>query len=119
MFYSILIALALGYLLGTIPFGLFFALASGAGDVRKIGSGNIGATNVLRTGKKWAAAATLLCDGAKGAPADLVLLDENEPLVVDAEKLHSRARNTAFEGRKFQGRAKVTFVGGVCVSDAR
>jgi dihydroorotase len=55
----------------------------------------------------------------KGAPADLVLLDENEPLVVDAEKLHSRARNTAFEGRKFQGRAKVTFVGGVCVSDAR
>jgi dihydroorotase len=55
---------------------------------------------------------------AKGAPADLVLLDENEPLVVDAEKLHSRARNTAFEGRKFQGRAKVTFVGGVCVSDA-
>jgi dihydroorotase-like cyclic amidohydrolase len=39
--------------------------------------------------------------------------------VVDAEKLHSRARNTAFEGRKFQGRAKVTFVGGQCVSDAR
>jgi dihydroorotase len=56
---------------------------------------------------------------AKGAPADLVLLDEGEPFVVDAEKLHSRARNTAFEGRKFQGRAKVTFVGGVCVSDAR
>src|SRR6185437_6807222 len=72
MFYSILIALALGYLLGTIPFGLFFALASGAGDVRKIGSGNIGATNVLRTGKKWAAAATLLCDGAKGAAAVLI-----------------------------------------------
>jgi dihydroorotase len=48
----------------------------------------------------------------KGAPADLVLLDENEPLVVDAEKLHSRARNTAFEGRKFSGTAKVTFVGG-------
>jgi dihydroorotase len=55
----------------------------------------------------------------KGAPADLVLLDEGEPFVVDAEKLHSRARNTAFEGRKFQGRAKVTFVGGQCVSDAR
>ena len=45
---------------------------SGAGDVRKIGSGNIGATNVLRTGKKWAAAATLLCDGAKGAAAVLL-----------------------------------------------
>src|SRR5688572_5850204 len=62
-------ALLLGYLLGTIPFGLFFTWASGAGDVRKVGSGNIGATNVLRTGKKWAAAATLLCDGLKGAAA--------------------------------------------------
>ena len=68
-----LIALALGYLLGSIPFGLFFAYASGAGDVRKIGSGNIGATNVLRTGKKWAAAATLLSDGAKGAAAVLIV----------------------------------------------
>ncbi len=66
---NMLIALALGYLLGSIPFGLFFAWISGAGDVRKIGSGNIGATNVLRTGRKWAAAATLLCDGAKGAAA--------------------------------------------------
>jgi glycerol-3-phosphate acyltransferase PlsY len=65
--------LVLGYLLGSIPFGLFFSLASGAGDVRKIGSGNIGATNVLRTGKKWAAAATLLCDGAKGAAAVLLV----------------------------------------------
>jgi dihydroorotase len=55
---------------------------------------------------------------AKGAPADLVLLDEDEPFVVDAEKLHSRARNTAFEGRKFQGRAQKTFVGGACVFDA-
>ena len=64
--------LALGYLLGSLPFGLFFSIASGAGDVRKIGSGNIGATNVLRTGKKWAAAATLLCDGAKGAAAVLL-----------------------------------------------
>ena len=69
---STLIALALGYLLGSIPFGLFFAFASGAGDVRKIGSGNIGATNVLRTGKKWAAAATLLCDGLKGVMAVVV-----------------------------------------------
>ena len=67
-----LAALALGYLLGAIPFGLLFAWLSGAGDVRKIGSGNIGATNVLRTGKKWAAAATLLFDGAKGAAAVLL-----------------------------------------------
>jgi acyl phosphate:glycerol-3-phosphate acyltransferase len=65
-------SLALGYLLGSIPFGLFFTFLSGSGDVRKIGSGNIGATNVLRTGKKWAAAATLLCDGAKGAVAVLL-----------------------------------------------
>src|ERR1700744_5709931 len=69
---TILEALILGYLLGAIPFGLFFTWASGAGDVRKIGSGNIGATNVLRTGKKWAAVATLLCDGAKGAAAVLI-----------------------------------------------
>ena len=66
------VSLALGYLLGSIPFGLFFAWLSGAGDIRKIGSGNIGATNVLRTGKKWAAAATLICDGAKGAAAVLL-----------------------------------------------
>ena len=62
-------ALLLGYLLGAIPFGLCFTWVSGAGDVRKIGSGNIGATNVLRTGKKWAAVSTLLCDGLKGAVA--------------------------------------------------
>jgi len=54
---------------------------------------------------------------AKGAPADLVLIDPEEPFVVDAEKLHSKARNTAFEGRKFQGRAIKTFVGGECVFD--
>jgi len=68
----ILITLAFGYLLGSIPFGLFFAYASGAGDVRKIGSGNIGATNVLRTGKKWAAVGTLLFDGLKGVAAVLI-----------------------------------------------
>src|SRR5207302_7244314 len=63
--------LALGYVLGSIPFGLLFSWAAGAGDVRKIGSGNIGATNVLRTGNRWAAATTLLCDVAKGAVAVL------------------------------------------------
>ena len=69
---TLLQALLLGYLLGSVPFGLFFTRLSGAGDIRAIGSGNIGATNVLRTGKKWAAAATLLCDGAKGAAAVLI-----------------------------------------------
>ena len=69
---NLLIALALGYLLGSIPFGLFFAWAAGGGDVRKIGSGGTGATNVLRTGKKWAAAATLFFDAAKGVVAILI-----------------------------------------------
>lgn len=59
-------ALLLGYLLGSIPFGLLLTKAFGAGDLRSIGSGNIGATNVLRTGRKGLAAATLLLDAAKG-----------------------------------------------------
>ncbi len=64
-----LYALGLGYLLGSIPFGLLLTRAAGLGDIRKIGSGNIGATNVLRTGNKGLAAATLLLDGLKGAAA--------------------------------------------------
>jgi glycerol-3-phosphate acyltransferase PlsY len=63
------LALALGYLLGSIPFGLLLTRFSGAGDIRAIGSGNIGATNVLRTGRKGLAAATLLLDALKGAAA--------------------------------------------------
>jgi glycerol-3-phosphate acyltransferase PlsY len=65
-------AVAIGYLLGSIPFGLLFALAFGEGDVRKIGSGSIGATNVLRTGNLWAAGLTVLFDAAKGAASVLV-----------------------------------------------
>ncbi len=61
--------LILGYLLGSIPFGLVITKAAGLGDIRKIGSGNIGATNVLRTGRKDLALATLLLDGGKGAIA--------------------------------------------------
>lgn len=63
------LALALGYLLGSIPFGLILTRLGGAGDLRRIGSGNIGATNVLRTGHRGLAAATLLLDLAKGAAA--------------------------------------------------
>jgi len=62
-------ALLLGYLLGSIPFGLVLTAAAGAGDIRKIGSGNIGATNVLRTGRKGLAALTLLLDLGKGYAA--------------------------------------------------
>lgn len=65
-------ALLLGYLLGSIPFGLLLTRMSGAGDLRSVGSGNIGATNVLRTGRKGLAAATLLLDLGKGAAAVLL-----------------------------------------------
>jgi acyl phosphate:glycerol-3-phosphate acyltransferase len=65
----LLLALAGGYALGSIPFGLILTRAAGLGDVRSIGSGNIGATNVLRTGNKGLAAATLLLDALKGAAA--------------------------------------------------
>ena len=65
-------ALLFGYLLGSIPFGLLITRAAGLGDVRKIGSGNIGATNVLRTGKKGLAALTLLLDALKGTAAVLI-----------------------------------------------
>ena len=64
--------LALGYALGSIPFGLIFTRLAGLGDVRAIGSGNIGATNVLRTGRKGLAAATLLGDALKGTAAVLL-----------------------------------------------
>lgn len=68
----ILLTLAGSYLLGSIPFGIVLTRLGGAGDLRQIGSGNIGATNVLRTGRKGLAAGTLLLDGAKGAVAVLI-----------------------------------------------
>ena len=67
-----LVAAIGGYLLGSIPFGLLITQAAGLGDVRKIGSGNIGATNVLRTGRRELAALTLLLDGLKGFAAVLL-----------------------------------------------
>jgi glycerol-3-phosphate acyltransferase PlsY len=69
---TLALAAVLGYLLGSIPFGVLITRALGLGDLRAIGSGNIGATNVLRTGNKAAAAATVLLDGGKGAVAVLV-----------------------------------------------
>jgi acyl phosphate:glycerol-3-phosphate acyltransferase len=110
----VLQGLLLGYLLGTIPFGLFFTFLSGAGDVRKFGSGNIGATNVLRTGKKWAAAATLLCDGAKGAAAVLLarhLLHAEIPAGLGAVLGHLFPVWLGFKG----GKGVATFLG-VCLA---
>jgi acyl phosphate:glycerol-3-phosphate acyltransferase len=68
----LLLALAIGYLFGSIPFGLLLTRFAGLGDVRAIGSGNIGATNVLRTGHRGLAAATLVLDALKGTAAVLV-----------------------------------------------
>lgn len=67
--WPLLVCAALAYLVGSIPFGLILTRLAGLGDVRQIGSGNIGATNVLRTGRKGLAAATLLLDAGKGALA--------------------------------------------------
>ncbi|ONF96584.1 glycerol-3-phosphate 1-O-acyltransferase PlsY [Sphingomonas jeddahensis] len=78
-----LAALLIGYLLGSIPFGVILTRVAGAGDLRQIGSGNIGATNVLRTGRKGLAAATLLLDLLKGWAAVVIataLLPDNEQL---------------------------------------
>jgi len=69
---EMLFALALGYLLGSIPFGLVLTRLAGKGDIRNIGSGNIGATNVLRTGNKWLAGLTLIFDCLKATAAILI-----------------------------------------------
>jgi acyl phosphate:glycerol-3-phosphate acyltransferase len=74
----------LGYLLGSIPFGLLLTRAAGLGDIRKVGSGNIGATNVLRTGRKGLAAATLLLDALKGVAAVLIARQLGELAAVGA-----------------------------------
>lgn len=80
-------ALLIGYLLGSIPFGIILTRMAGVGDLRKLGSGNIGATNVLRTGRKGLAAATLLLDLLKGVAAVLIVrhwLSGEEPLAAAA-----------------------------------
>ena len=94
-----LLSLLLGYVLGSIPFGLVLTRLAGLGDVRTIGSGNIGATNVLRTGRKGLAAATLLLDAAKGAAAVLAAA----LLWPDQEPLRALAGLAAFLGHLFPG----------------
>ena len=102
----------LGYLLGSIPFGIVMARAFGLGDLRKIGSGNIGATNVLRTGNKLAAFLTLVLDAGKGGIAVLLA---RWALAEDAAQLAGAA---AFLGHLFPvwlgfkgGKGMATFLG--------
>ncbi|NHB75315.1 glycerol-3-phosphate 1-O-acyltransferase PlsY [Rhodobacter calidifons] len=108
----LLLTAVLGYLLGSIPFGVLVTRVMGLGDLRRIGSGNIGATNVLRTGNKGAALATLLLDGGKGALAVLVA---RWLLAEDAAQLAGLA---AFLGHLFPvwlgfrgGKGVATFLG--------
>ncbi|PPB81071.1 acyl-phosphate glycerol-3-phosphate acyltransferase [Albidovulum inexpectatum] len=105
-------ALLLGYLLGSIPFGVVITRLMGLGDLRRIGSGNIGATNVLRTGNKAAALATLILDGGKGAAAVLIAR------AIAAEDAAQAAALGAFAGHLFPvwlkfrgGKGVATFLG--------
>ncbi len=108
----LILAAVLGYLLGSIPFGVVITRLMGLGDLRSIGSGNIGATNVLRTGNKVAALATLILDGGKGAAAVLVAR------AVAGEDTAQMAGLTAFLGHLFPvwlgfkgGKGVATFLG--------
>jgi glycerol-3-phosphate acyltransferase PlsY len=106
------LTLAFGYALGSIPFGLIITRLAGEGDIRAIGSGNIGATNVLRTGRKDLAAATLVCDALKGTAAVLAAAHAGGPDAAVAAGLG------AFLGHLFPvwlgfkgGKGVATFIG--------
>lgn len=108
-----ILATLLGYALGSIPFGLLLALASGQGDIRKIGSGNIGATNVLRTGKKGLAAVTLLLDLGKGLAA-VLLAWRFLPEVAGFAALGAVLGHCFPVWLKFKGGKGVATMAGVC-----
>ena len=116
----LILVAVLAYLLGSVPFGILITRAMGLGDLRAIGSGNIGATNVLRTGNKRAAAATLILDAAKGAVAVLVA---RAALGEDAAQL---AGLSSFLGHLFPvwlrfrgGKGVATFLGTLLALDWR
>ena len=103
-----------GYLLGSIPFGVIATRLGGTGDIRQVGSGNIGATNVLRTGRKDLALITLIGDGAKGAAAVLLA----RFLLADLPAVYAIAGGSAFIGHLFPvwlkfkgGKGVATFLG--------
>ncbi len=107
----LLLALALGYLLGSIPFGLVLTRLAGMGDIRAIGSGNIGATNVLRTGNRKLAAATLLGDALKGTLA-VVIAAAWGPLAAMAAALGAFLGHVFPVWLKFRGgKGVATFLG--------
>ena len=99
-----------GYLLGSIPFGLVIARALGLGDLRSIGSGNIGATNVLRTGNKPAALATLLLDSGKGAIAVLVARHLGGDTAAMLAGFGAQAATKGSAARAMAGRRVMVFI---------
>ena len=110
---TLLMAALCGYLVGSIPFGVLLTRATGAGDVRNVGSGNIGATNVLRTGRKDLAFATLILDAGKGAAALLIAR-----AVTDIDAVAAIAGGAAFLGHLYPvwlgfkgGKGVATFFG--------
>ena len=112
-----ILASTLGYLLGSIPFGLLLTRLTGAGDLRAIGSGNIGATNVLRTGRKGLAAATLLFDLGKGLAAVLIaraIWPEGEPWVAAGAAVAAVLGHCFPVWLKFRGGKGVATLAGVC-----
>src|SRR4051812_45393474 len=115
-----IIGLVFGYLLGSIPFGLILTKLGGAGDVRSIGSGNIGATNVLRTGRKGLAAATLLLDALKGTAAVLVAAQLLGPEPALTAALGAFLGHTFPAWLRFRGgKGVATFIGVLVALDWR
>ena len=112
-------ALAFGYLLGSIPFGLVFTRLAGTQDIRAIGSGNIGATNVLRTGRKGLAAATLLGDLLKGTVAVLVMASAVGPRLRPRRRRSAPSSATSFRSGSASRAARASRPISACCSRSR